>query len=71
MTVLRKGLFIELVNRSTNRVIFTAATDELEKPTFDELWKAIGDSVYKGAMTDKNRMVNYYELRVTPMAEPV
>lgn len=62
--IIRKGFHIELMNRSNNRVIFSAATDELEKATFDRLWQSIGDNLYNA---DPGAQVGYYEIRVTPL----
>lgn len=67
MSVIRKGLYIELSNRSTNRVVFSAATDELEKRTFDELWKVIGDNIYNGQGKKHEEQISYYELRIAPL----
>jgi len=67
MSVIRKGLHIELSNRSTNRVIFSAATDELEKRTFDELWKIIGDNIYNGQGRKDADQISYYEMRISPL----
>lgn len=64
MTVIRKGLYIEMSNRSTQRVVFSAATNELDKDTFDTIWAAIGDNVYNHR--DDERM-QYYEIRVSPI----
>lgn len=64
MTVIRKGLYIEMSNRSTQRIVFSAATDELDKDTFDKLWAAVGDNVYNHR--DEEQM-QYYEIRVSPI----
>ena len=63
MTIIKKGLHIELTNRSTNRVILSAATDELDKKVFDEIWSAIGDSVFGKAV----EQVEHYEIRIAPI----
>lgn len=68
MAVIRQGFYIELINRSTNRVILSAATDELEKSAFDAIWAKIGDNIYKGASSGRGQEhVSHYELRVSPI----
>lgn len=62
--IFKKGLYIQLTNRSTNRVILSAATDELDKKTFDEIWKAVGDNIYNATKPEK---VHYYEIQVSPL----
>lgn len=64
MTTIRKGFYIEMNNRNTGRVVFSAATDQLDKETFDKIWSSIGDNVYKG--DDSDRIENY-EIRVSPI----
>lgn len=64
MTVIRKGLYLEMSNRSTGRVVFSAATNELDKKTFDKLWAAIGDNVYDHRDGDQ---MQHYEIRVSPI----
>lgn len=64
MTIIKKGFFLEMTNRSTQRIVFSAATDELEKETFDKLWSTIGDNVYSGVEGDVQQ---YYEIRVCPI----
>lgn len=67
MTIIEKGLYLEMTNRSNNRVVFTASTDELTKEVFDGLWARIGDLVFnKSADTDQ---ISYYEIRVTPLGK--
>ena len=69
--IIRKGFHIELINRNNSRIVFSASTDEIEKATFEQLWKTVGDQVFKG--TDEKgdprdpRSVGYYELRVSPI----
>ena len=55
-----------MTNRSSQRIVFSAATDELEKETFDKLWSTIGDSVYSGVEGDKPQ---YFEIRVSPIVD--
>lgn len=63
---IRKGFYIQLVNRSTNRVLFSAATDELAEVAFMRLWSAVGESIYKGLVQD-TKSANCYELRAEPI----
>lgn len=70
MTNITKGLFIQLVNRSTSKIIFSAATDELTPEAFWELWKAVGNTIYKGSLAKDLHSSNYYELRVDPILGP-
>ena len=69
MTIIKNGFHVELVNRNTQRVIFSAATDEIAKPVFDQLWQSIGDQIFDVASDEKtdNRSVGYYEIRLTPL----
>lgn len=63
MAVLTKpAMFLELTNRSTNRIIFSAATDELDKAVFDRLWQSLGDQLF-AAEPDGHQ--NFYEIRLT------
>jgi hypothetical protein len=61
-----KGLFLQLVNRSNSRIIFSAATDELTPEAFQRLWNCVGESIFKGLKRDVEAS-NYYELRVDPI----
>ncbi len=61
--IIKDGLHLELVNRSTGRVIFSAATDELEKSVFDELWATIGNGVWKS--TSEVDKTAHYEIRIS------
>lgn len=66
MTIYRKGLFIQLINRHTSSVIFSAMTDELSQEAFDVLGSAIGKSLFKGLSDDKDLHMEY-ELYLTPV----
>jgi hypothetical protein len=63
---IKNGLYIQLVNRSTSRIIFSAATDELSPEAFQRLRKVVGDGIYKGLKAEVGQC-NYYELRVEPI----
>lgn len=63
MTIIKKGIYLEMSNRSSQRVVFSAATDELDKETFDALWAVIGDNIFN---KDVDR-IEYYEIRVSPI----
>ena len=62
--IIENGVYLELTNRSSNRVIFSAAIDEISKETFDGLWTRIGDTVFRKATESKE--ISYFEIRVTP-----
>jgi len=64
MTIIKNGMHLEMSNRSTGRVIFSAATDQLDKETFDKLWSAIGDNIFKG---NESEQIQYFEVRVSPI----
>lgn len=70
MSVITEGFHIQLVNRMTSRIIFSAATDELTQDAFDQLWKSVGGLVFKGLInTQKDqRGIGEYELRITPLS---
>lgn len=61
-----QGLYLQLVNRSTSRIIFSAATDELSGEAFARLWQTVGQSIYNGLKNNTGQS-NYYELRVDPI----
>lgn len=63
---IREGFYIQLVNRATSRVLFSAATDELTQEAFMRLWSAVGESIHKGLVKDSGQ-ANYYELRAEPI----
>lgn len=63
-----KGLYIQLVNRSTSRIIFSACTDEVSQEAFKVLWNSVGSTIYKG-LSDKDAHRNYYELQISPLTE--
>ncbi len=63
MTVLIKPMYMELVDRSSQRVIFSAALDAIDKTLFDELWARIADSIWRE--TENGCVTVYYEIRIT------
>lgn len=65
MAVMRKGIYLELRNIATSRIVFSAATDELDPNTFLELWKTVGTHIYKNANPEGRG--DHYELRVSPI----
>lgn len=62
-----KGYFIELANRSTNRVVFSAATADLSKEAFMKLWNAVGESIHGTQQRSEADRWNQFEMRITPM----
>lgn len=67
MTVITKGFYLELINKNTGRIVFSASTDEIKKEVFDELWTRIGDQVFHGDDMDKCKQ-QYFEVRLSPVA---
>lgn len=61
-----QGFFLQLVNRSNSRIVFSVATDEMNAQAFEQLWSTVGRSIFSGLKTDP-RAANYYELRVDPI----
>lgn len=61
------GLYIQLVNRSNSRIVFSAATDQLTEDAFTKLWTAVGQSIYTGMKATDLASANYYELRIDPI----
>ena len=66
MTGKTQAIFVQLVNRNTSRILFSAATDELSKEAFKTIWNAVGETVYKG-VEKASQQANYYELRIDPI----
>lgn len=62
-----KGYFIELNNRSTGRIVFSAATADLSKDAFMKLWNAVGESIHSTQTAAEKDRWNQFELRITPM----
>jgi hypothetical protein len=69
MTIIRKGFYVELVNESTSRVVFAAATDQIDLPTFEQLWQTIWRGVFAGLdeRGKTNNQAAHYRLRVSPI----
>jgi hypothetical protein len=64
-----KGLYIQLVNRSTSRIVFSACTDEVSEEAFRVLWNSVGKTVYKGIGSNADATRNYYEIQISPLTE--
>lgn len=65
MTIITEGIWLEMINRNTQRVIFSASTDELDKAVFDQLWSAIGDMIHRESKKDKASRRDEYEIRIS------
>jgi hypothetical protein len=64
---LTKGYFIELRNRSTSRIVFSAATGDLSREAFDLLWKAVGASIFDMQTKTEADRWSQFELGITPI----
>ncbi len=63
-----KGLYIQLANRSTSKIVFSACTDEMSREAFQTLWKTVGETIYSGlSATNVDAFKNYYELQISPI----
>lgn len=65
MTTITEGIWLEMVNRRNNRVIFSASTDELDKAVFDQLWAAIGDMLHRETTKKKNSLQQEFVVRIS------
>jgi len=63
---INKGYYMELIDRSTSRILFSAATDEITEAAFKALWVEVGNTVRNGMNRGADRQA-YFELRVTPI----
>lgn len=64
---INKGYYMELIDRSTSRILFSAATDEVTPEAFKRLWETVGETVRSGMTRGADRQA-YFELRVTPIS---
>ncbi len=64
-----KGYFIELTNRSTGRMCFSAATSDLSKEEFTRLWTLIGGNIYTQQTASERDRWNQFELRISPITD--
>lgn len=65
MTIIKTGVWLELQNRRTNRILFSASTDELDKEIFDQLWSSIGDMVHRESMAGDASSSDEYQIRIS------
>lgn len=64
-----KGYYIELLNRSTSRVVFSAATSDLSEQEFTRLWTTVGNNIYRQQTSGDRDRWNQFELRISPITD--
>lgn len=56
-----KGRYIELIDESCSRVLFSAAIPTLDKEVFLKMWGLVGDMLYEKQQADRE---GYYRIRL-------
>ena len=57
-----KGRYLELIDESNNRIIFSAAIPSLEKDMFLKLWEQLGIMLYEKQNVEQS---SYFRLRMS------
>jgi hypothetical protein len=65
LKLIRNGMHVQMVNRSTGRIIFAATTPEISAEAFANLWRTLGSTIF-AQMSPKNAIAEF-EVRVTPL----
>lgn len=65
MSEIRKGIWLEASSEYQGRVLFSVATDQVDKETFLRLWHELGSFMYN-RVTDKEAE-DQLRIRVVPI----
>jgi len=65
MELIRQGMHVQMVNRSSGRIIFAATTPEISREAFISIWTTLGQTIYD-QLKPKDQIAEF-EVRVTPL----